>query len=82
MAAPSLGEANFSWDVWGIEVYCGQQVEEQLSRYKSLFLQLKWPYMAGGIKIYTNLEQVGSIRYAQKLERTDGSACPAEWTTE
>jgi len=26
-----------------------------LTQYKSLFLQLKWPKMAGGIKIYTNL---------------------------
>jgi len=26
-----------------------------LSQYKSLFLQLKWPKIAGGIKIYTDL---------------------------
>jgi len=27
----------------------------RLSQYKSLFLQLKWPKIAGGIKIYTEL---------------------------
>jgi len=31
------------------------EIFSMLSWYKSLFLQLKWPKMAGGIKIYTDL---------------------------
>jgi len=38
-----------------------------LSWYKSLFLKLKWPYMAGGIKIYTDLALSNSNSWVNSL---------------
>jgi len=39
-----------------------EKLDALLSQYKSLFLQLKWPKMAGGIKIYTNLALLAKFK--------------------